>query len=341
MTRVKFRPADDAERMASLEEETIRGCPILYCQAGKSHRESCMSFGWECGDGWNETLAGLSYELEALNMLFYPKYRVRIQADQVKEKFGTLCFYFSVIVDPGRLRMRLAHFCDRQYRKLLGVQYKQKFVVDEPETRYDETEELDKETWAAAQSQKRDGWLPQNVELVKKDGKLLRVTHLTKWQKGHYEPTQHKLKWKLKTMWCSLAARLKCSHKERTPEQETIVHALETAAQAAVDRATTELERTCETCGSTIGYDEKHPVCQMSGWIKHVCKHCAEASKRPYFMGGAEYEAGKLLRSKAQVEKDKREMERKWKERYEKGCKAESKSKRTAKGKAKKVERKD
>ena len=336
MTRVKFRPSDDSERMASLEEETIKGCPILYCQAGKSHRESCMSFGWECGSGWNETLSELSYELEALNMLFYPRWRVRIQFDQVKEKFGLATVYFSVAVDPGKLRTSLACFCDQQYRKLLGVQYKQKYVVDEPETKYDETEELEKEKWEA---QRKQEYLPQNVEFTQKDGKFYRVTHLTRWQKGHYEPTEHKLKWKLKEMWCSLAARLKCSTKERTQEQEAIAKAMEAMAQRAVDRAVTELESTCEVCGSTTGYDEKHPRCQMSGWIKYVCRHCADESKRPYFMDGAEWEGGKMLRSKAQVEKDKREMERKWKERYEKGRKPEAKKQRLVK-KTKKTSKK-
>ena len=326
MTRVKFRPSDDSEWMASLEEETIKGCPILYCQAGKSHRESCMSFGWEFGNGWNEVVSELSYKLEALNMLFYPKWRVRIQFDQLKEKFGTFSGYFSIVVDPGKLRTSLAHFCDCQYRKLLGVQYKQKYVVDEPETKYDETEELVKEKWEA---QRKQEYLPQNVEFTQKDGKFYRVTHLTRWQKGHYEPTQHKLKWKLKEMWCSLAARLKCSTKERTQEQEAVAKALEIMAQNAIDKATTELESTCEVCGSTTGYDEKHPRCQMSGWIKYVCRHCADESKHQYFMDGAEWEAGKMLRSKAQVEKDKREMERKWKERYEKKGKKQRPAKKT------------
>ena len=41
----------------------------------------------------------MSCKLEALNLIYYPKYKVRIQADQVKEKFGTLRFYFSVICE--------------------------------------------------------------------------------------------------------------------------------------------------------------------------------------------------------------------------------------------------
>lgn len=55
-------------------------------------------------------------------------------------------------------------------------------------------------------------------------------------------------------------------------------------------------------------------------------------------MDGAEWEAGKMLRSKAQVEKDKREMERKWKERYEKKGKKQRPAKKTKKTSKKKEE---
>lgn len=58
-----------------------------------------MCLGWECGSGWFNVLHEVSCKLEALNLIYYPKYKVRIQANQVKEKFGTLRFYFSVICE--------------------------------------------------------------------------------------------------------------------------------------------------------------------------------------------------------------------------------------------------
>jgi len=83
----------------NLQSETVKNCPILYQMADKPMTETCMCWGWEFDNGWDEIVSNASYELEAINLLFYPKYRIRIQADQIKQKFGALCFYYSVITD--------------------------------------------------------------------------------------------------------------------------------------------------------------------------------------------------------------------------------------------------
>lgn len=88
-----------SNKKASLAEETMKLCKILYCQKDLPMSETCMCWGWECGEGWYNALRKASCRLEALNMLCYDKYKVRIQADQVKEKFGTLRFYYSVLCD--------------------------------------------------------------------------------------------------------------------------------------------------------------------------------------------------------------------------------------------------
>ena len=83
----------------SLAKETVEQCSILYCTKDLPMTQTCMCWGWECGKGWHNVLHEASCRLEALNLIYYPKYKVRIQADQVKEKFGTLRFYFSVICE--------------------------------------------------------------------------------------------------------------------------------------------------------------------------------------------------------------------------------------------------
>lgn len=70
-----------------LRQETIQTCKNLY--SGYCH---C----WECGDGWTRPLSNLSYALETLNITLGKRHGYRIVADQVKEKFGTLRFYYSV-----------------------------------------------------------------------------------------------------------------------------------------------------------------------------------------------------------------------------------------------------
>ena len=88
-----------SDKEKKLMIETMENCAILYCNKNLPMTQSLCCFGWECGSGWFYVLNEMSCKLEALNLLYYPKYKVKIQADQVKEKFGTLRFYFSVICE--------------------------------------------------------------------------------------------------------------------------------------------------------------------------------------------------------------------------------------------------
>ena len=90
---------ENEKKDRSLAKETMDMCSILYCTKDLPMTQTCMCWGWECGTGWFNVLNEASCKLEALNLTYYPKYKVRIQADQVKEKFGTLRFYFSVICE--------------------------------------------------------------------------------------------------------------------------------------------------------------------------------------------------------------------------------------------------
>ena len=92
---------ENKKKDRSLAKETMDQCSILYCTKDLPMTQTCMCWGWECGSGWFNVLHEASCKLEALNLIYYPKYKVRIQADQVKEKFGTLRFYFSVICEDA------------------------------------------------------------------------------------------------------------------------------------------------------------------------------------------------------------------------------------------------
>jgi hypothetical protein len=92
-----------------IEKNIVKDCPILFKMYGRPPHETCMSFGFECNEGWHQEIANTCRELEMYNNLIYPKYRVRIQADQIKEKFGTLRFYYSIERDPSRFLTYLAN----------------------------------------------------------------------------------------------------------------------------------------------------------------------------------------------------------------------------------------
>lgn len=79
------------ERSDSLRERIAKECPILY--------EGASSAYWECGRGWDVPLECLSRQLEELNRDIGVKHGLRIVVAQVKEKYATLRFYWSLLVE--------------------------------------------------------------------------------------------------------------------------------------------------------------------------------------------------------------------------------------------------
>lgn len=65
--------------------------PRLYQQRDSPLTQTCMCWGFECGDGWFDLLKKLSERLEEISTLK----GLDIQAVQVKEKYGTLRFYIE------------------------------------------------------------------------------------------------------------------------------------------------------------------------------------------------------------------------------------------------------
>ena len=70
--------------------------PILFQDGKKDMTQTCMCWGIECPIGWFHIIEQLCTILEFYNMESTKNYGIAIVADQVKEKFGTLRFYYSV-----------------------------------------------------------------------------------------------------------------------------------------------------------------------------------------------------------------------------------------------------
>jgi hypothetical protein len=106
-----------------LDKELCDKYPKIFADRYKSPQESCLAFGIECGDGWYDILDSLCYavtytystsfevdEEDALRLglkknkytdtYFYEVSPPQLIADQVKEKFGTLRFYYHLEFDP-------------------------------------------------------------------------------------------------------------------------------------------------------------------------------------------------------------------------------------------------
>ena len=84
------------QKDAKYGEEFMSRFPILFQNRKKPMTQTCMCWGIECPKGWWHILDQLCTVLEFHNMEFVKNYGVAVVADQVKEKFGTLRFYYDV-----------------------------------------------------------------------------------------------------------------------------------------------------------------------------------------------------------------------------------------------------
>lgn len=75
-----------------LQKKLFDKYPIIFQDRNKPMTETCMCWGVDTGDGWYNLIDKLCSEL----MYISKKHDVIIIADQVKEKYGTLRFYYSV-----------------------------------------------------------------------------------------------------------------------------------------------------------------------------------------------------------------------------------------------------
>ena len=78
--------------------------PKMMVNRNKDMMETCMCWGFECGDGWfnilDQLMGNIQHYTDWNNTNFekgYTQYKQvpQVTLDQVKEKFGTLRFYYS------------------------------------------------------------------------------------------------------------------------------------------------------------------------------------------------------------------------------------------------------
>ena len=80
-----------------LDELLCQKYPLIFANRHQPMNETAMCWGFDCGDGWFNILDQL-----CLNIQYYIEWKNKketvveqVVADQVKEKFGTLRFYYS------------------------------------------------------------------------------------------------------------------------------------------------------------------------------------------------------------------------------------------------------
>jgi hypothetical protein len=116
-----------------LQKKLLGKYPKIFTQADKSPQESCMAFGLEVGDGWFNLIdvlcEALTYtystgifideedgkrlrirpniDKEGKATYFFSVKAPQVIADQVKEKFGTLRFYYHLEYSQDNLSLVL------------------------------------------------------------------------------------------------------------------------------------------------------------------------------------------------------------------------------------------
>jgi len=87
-----------------LDRQLCEKYPLIFADRNKSMMETCMFWGFEHGDGWypiiDSLCANIQHHIDWQNKNFekgYTQYKQvpQVVAQQVKEKFGTLRFYYN------------------------------------------------------------------------------------------------------------------------------------------------------------------------------------------------------------------------------------------------------
>ena len=93
---MKFQKYYGVPKDAKYGDEFMSRFPILFQNRKMDMTQTCMCWGIDCPIGWYHILEQLCTYLEFHNQQFSKEYGIAVVADQVKEKFGTLRFYFSI-----------------------------------------------------------------------------------------------------------------------------------------------------------------------------------------------------------------------------------------------------
>lgn len=279
-------------------DSAIRDCSILYRQIDSDASETCMCWGWEFNDGWNRVAADLSYDLEALNLLLYPKYKVRIQADQMKEKYGDLRVYHSTHIDPPwwlSIWQKPFDWLAESIRR--HVRFCYTHVVDKSAWTEDVKTVLTEEQYKKETSP--DGCRPSNVDYYASEGAFWKIAHYYHAAEKHSEPTVNILMHKLMTLCFWISRKLDpCLVFKPSRKQQVMAQYASNYAERCVRHAEQQAAQVCELCGMQIGTDWS-PSCQTIGWIRNICQECADKQGVEYYIGRTVWKDGKIVRDES------------------------------------------
>ena len=274
------------------EERIIDECKILFDAAHSSKHSFCC---FSAPDAWLPYIYELCKDLEALNKSFYSTDRAFIRAAQIKEKFGTLRFYFDVLRDPPLLVRAYEKAVTWVFDKIDKLDFKLESVIVHDMYQTATLDECPDDLESSIQRDKCIG----NVRHFTLDGVHFRERIDDHYRRAIEVPHKHKLLYELKRWRCTATYALRrlyetVSSKVFHRRNDVCMH-LESAADALVQATTQKLECICMHCGARIGQYEKSPRCITRGWVSYLCRECADKDGGEYRIGNEVWQAGKLL----------------------------------------------
>lgn len=276
------------QRMKELKTRVKKDCRMLYPDG-----RPC----WECGTGWTDALAKLSYKIECANRLFSRNFRVHAEADQVKEKFGELCFYYTVHRDAPPVIARLCGFLRKSADVILRkADFRMKYITIKPATVTIKCKELP------------PPFPPKDPMYV---GKLLEAPDGFRCllNEVHQNKISKRVPTRLRTLWYIANACRKTEswllglYSANLNRQAVGAEALEDFVEKVVKEAEDACYSTCEECGNSIGTDYS-PRCETLGWITYICERCAKKRGGKYRKGDGIYKDGEFIETVKEPEYD-------------------------------------
>lgn len=293
-----MKDEDVADNAVDKWRFAVKTFPMLYRDANSPCHRSCMCYGWEMGHGLYDRMTELSAELETLNLLFYPKYGVRVVLEQCKTKFGRLRVYFRTETETPLL-LRIWHI---PFERMSGwirrhVDFGFKCVTDdEGGVKYTATEIPEDEV----DSTKADAERFPNMSVGKIGGTWYSITRTNIVPTRHFEPTRHKFLYRIECLLNRLD-RMLFFTKSPSSKQTAVAMAMERIADRIIRKAEEDCYGICEKCGTQIG-TEHSPRIETKGWISYVCECCDAKDRMAVAKSNVDWHLKKLSESETSDE---------------------------------------
>lgn len=250
-------------------------CPILY-------KDNCM---WCIGNGWYDLMYDFSLLCEEINLTYYKKYRYRISLSQVKEKYGSLRIYFDIIKDPPvfiNSIINILEKIDNIYFSKNMVEYDLKKIVDKKPYK--------KITFSIINDTPNEEQSIFSKNILKINNKNVSTSIINNFEKYHYIPTKHKIKYIFKNINMWLIKKFdNLFYKEIN--NDSIYNIIYLKIRKLINEYEQKSNNICEECGMHLnnGYTKK---CSTVGWIRILCEDCAKKSNQEYYIGDKKFKNG-------------------------------------------------